>query len=62
VNTARRPGPTESVRHQPGDHVVFPASAGVGVEVGEERLSICRVVELLGVVELLSVVESAPAI
>jgi chaperonin GroES len=36
---------------QPGDHVVFPASAGVWVEVDEERLLVCRVVELLGVLE-----------
>jgi chaperonin GroES len=36
---------------QPGDHVVFPASAGVWVEVDEERLLVCRVVELLGILE-----------
>lgn len=42
---------------QPGDHVVFPASAGVWVEVDEERLLVCRVGELLGVLELL---ESSP--
>src|SRR3954464_7406231 len=36
---------------QPGDHVVFPASAGVWVEVEEERLLVCRVGELLGVME-----------
>jgi chaperonin GroES len=36
---------------QPGDHVVFPASAGVWVEVDEERLLVCRVTELLGVLE-----------
>ena len=35
-----------------GDHVVFPASAGVWVEVDEERLLVCRVGELLGVIEL----------
>ena len=35
----------------PGDHVVFPASAGVWVEVEEERLLVCRVGELLGVIE-----------
>ena len=34
-----------------GDHVVFPASAGVWVEVDEERLLVCRVGELLGVLE-----------
>ena len=38
----------------PGDHVVFPASAGSWVEVDEERLLVCRVGELLGVMELLS--------
>jgi chaperonin GroES len=31
--------------------VVFPASAGVWVEVDEERLLVCRVVELLGILE-----------
>jgi chaperonin GroES len=36
---------------QPGDHVVFPASAGVWVEVDEERLLVCGVGELLGVLE-----------
>lgn len=35
----------------PGDHVVFPASAGVWIEVDEERLLVCRVGELLGVIE-----------
>ncbi|MSW96274.1 MAG: co-chaperone GroES [Actinobacteria bacterium] len=35
----------------PGDHVVFPASAGVWVEVDEERLLVCRVGELLGIIE-----------
>jgi chaperonin GroES len=34
-----------------GDHVVFPASAGAWVEVEEERLLVCRVGELLGVLE-----------
>ena len=28
---------------RPGDHVVFPASAGAWVEVDEERLLVCRV-------------------
>ena len=37
---------------KPGDHVVFPASAGTWVEVDEERLLVCRVGELLGVLEL----------
>ena len=37
---------------QPGDHVVFPASAGTWVEVDEERLLVCRVTELLGVLEV----------
>jgi chaperonin GroES len=36
---------------QPGDHVVFPASAGVWIEVDEERLLVCRVVEFLGILE-----------
>jgi chaperonin GroES len=36
---------------RPGDHVVFPATAGVWVEVDEERLLVCRVGELLGVLE-----------
>jgi chaperonin GroES len=36
---------------QPGDHVVFPASAGSWVEVDEERLLVCRVGELLGILE-----------
>ena len=40
------------------DHVVFPASAGVWVEVEEERLLVCRVAELLGVLER---VEDCPA-
>lgn len=35
----------------PGDHVVFHASAGAWVEVDEERLLVCRVGELLGVLE-----------
>jgi chaperonin GroES len=35
----------------PGDHVVFPASAGVWVDVEEERLLVCRVGQLLGVLE-----------
>jgi chaperonin GroES len=30
---------------------VFPASAGTWVEVDEERLLVCRVGELLGVLE-----------
>ena len=30
---------------------MFPASAGVWVEVDEERLLVCRVGELLGVLE-----------
>jgi chaperonin GroES len=38
---------------QPGDHVVFPAPAGVWVEVDEERLLVCRVGELLGILESL---------
>jgi chaperonin GroES len=42
---------------KPGDHVVFPAAAGTWVEVEEERLLVCRVGELLGVLEL---VEECP--
>src|SRR3954449_41220 len=34
-----------------GDHVVFPAQAGAWVEVEEERLLVCRITELLGVLE-----------
>jgi chaperonin GroES len=34
-----------------GDHVVFPAAAGAWVDVDEERLLVCRVGELLGVLE-----------
>jgi chaperonin GroES len=36
---------------KPGDHVVFPASAGTWIEVDEEQLLVCRVGELLGVLE-----------
>ncbi len=36
---------------EPGDHIVFPASAGAWVEVDEERLLVCRVGEILGVLE-----------
>jgi chaperonin GroES len=36
---------------KPGDHVVFPASAGVWIEVDEERLLVCGVSELLGALE-----------
>ena len=36
---------------KPGDHVVFPASAGAWVEVEEEKLLVCRVGELLGILE-----------
>lgn len=38
----------------PGDHVVFPASAGVWIEVDEERLLVCAVRDLLGTLEELS--------
>jgi chaperonin GroES len=37
----------------PGDHVVFPFSAGAWVEIEEERLLVCRVGELLGVLEFI---------
>jgi len=36
---------------RPGDHVVFPAEAGAWIEVDDERLLVCRVTELLGVLE-----------
>ncbi len=36
---------------RPGDHVVFPRSAGVWVEIEDERLLVCRVREILGVIE-----------
>jgi chaperonin GroES len=36
---------------KPGDHVVFPSSAGAWVEINEERLLVCRVGELLGVLD-----------
>jgi len=42
----------------PGDHVVFPASAGTWVEVDEERLLVCQVTELLGVLETVEEGES----
>jgi chaperonin GroES len=35
----------------PGDHVMFPRSAGVWVEVEDERLLVCRVREILGILE-----------
>lgn len=35
----------------PGDHIVFPATAGVWVEVDEEKLLVCNVTQLLGVLE-----------
>ena len=34
-----------------GDHVVFPASAGVWVDVDEEKLLVCNVGEVLGALE-----------
>src|ERR1043165_5306051 len=46
---------------KPGDHVVFPASAGVWIEVDEERLLVCRGGELLGVIEEVADRESEPA-
>jgi chaperonin GroES len=36
---------------KPGDHVVFPAAAGAWVDIEEERLLVCRVGELLGVLD-----------
>ena len=46
---------------KPGDHVVFPASAGAWIEVEEERLLVCRVGELLGVIEEVPDREYEPA-
>jgi chaperonin GroES len=34
-----------------GNHVVFRTSAGVWIEVDEERLLVCRVGELVGLIE-----------
>jgi chaperonin GroES len=45
---------------KPGDHVVFPGSAGVWVEVEEERLLVCRVGQLLGVLEEVDSVRPGP--
>jgi chaperonin GroES len=45
---------------KPGDHVVFPGSAGVWVEVEEERLLVCRVGQLLGVLEELESQSDGP--
>jgi chaperonin GroES len=42
-----------------GDHVVFPRSAGVWVDVDDERLLVCRVRGILGVT--VGVIESAPS-
>jgi chaperonin GroES len=36
---------------RPGDHVDFPADAGAWIDVDDERLLVCRVTELLGVLE-----------
>jgi chaperonin GroES len=46
---------------KPGDHVVFPFSAGAWVEVAEERLLVCRVGELLGVLDSIDGVPPRPA-
>ena len=45
---------------KPGDHVVFPGSAGVWIDVEEERLLVCRVGQLLGVLEELEDVSPGP--
>ncbi len=52
------PGAGVEMPVSPGDHVVFPFSAGAWVEVDEERLLVCRVGELLGVLEIVD--EPAP--
>ena len=44
----------------PGDHVVFPFSAGAWVEVDEERLLVCRVGEILGVLDSLDAPPALP--
>ncbi len=46
---------------KPGDHVVFPRSAGVWVEVEDERLLVCRVREILGVIEA-APAETSPSV
>lgn len=48
-----RPAPGRRLRRW-CDHVVFPAAAGAWVEVDEERLLVCRVTDLLGVLEQIS--------
>src|ERR1700759_2299496 len=53
-----RPGDHVVIPGRPGHHVVLPAAAGAWVEVDEERLLVCRVGELLGVLER---VEDCPA-
>ena len=47
---------------KPGDHVVFPAAAGAWVEVEEERLLVCRVGELLGILEAVEGPGFAPGV
>jgi chaperonin GroES len=49
------PPGTDEPPPQPGDHVVFPSAAGVWVEVDEERLLVCRVGEILGILESLEI-------
>ncbi len=44
---------------KPGDHVVFPADAGAWIEVDDERLLVCGVTELLGVLETAEEAERA---
>lgn len=44
---------------KPGDHVVFPAEAGAWIEVDDERLLVCGVTELLGVLETAEEAERA---
>ena len=55
VDAGRGEGPPElpdfKMPVAPGDHVLFPRSAGVWVEVEDERLLVCRVREILGVIE-----------
>jgi hypothetical protein len=42
--------------------VVFPAAAGAWVEVEEERLLVCRVGELLGILEAVEGPGFAPGV
>jgi chaperonin GroES len=45
----------------PGYPGVAPPAAGTWVEVDDERLLVCRVVELLGVLETADAPDTAPS-